>query len=78
MTTLHDQLRARLGPDPDALVDRSPLQAALWAVVELHAPELDRHGCCLFCKGCETEGWSENWPCPTIRAIARELGMEAS
>jgi hypothetical protein len=41
---------------------------ALRAVVELHKPELDR----LICGEC-TASESEWYPCPTIRAIEKEL-----
>lgn len=63
-------------------VDRvvSLLAGALRAVVELHAP--NEHGNCGTCtKAAQRAGnhvrWRVSHPCPTVQAIARELGIEA-
>ena len=91
MSTLHERLLTQLGwfdealADPGGLInDASDLTAALRAVVELHAP-FQRSTLSLGCRACSTPVHTlpgryvtvVNWPCSTIQAIARELGVSA-
>ena len=50
---------------------------ALLAVVELHKPSLEDFFGEIGCMGCginsEYADWQEEYPCPTIRAIEKEL-----
>jgi len=73
--SLHQQLLAELDRhDPHGLLK---LGKALRAVVELHPPAADQPQLCRTC-------WDEigedyrGYPCETVLAIARELGIEAS
>ena len=58
-------------------------RAALRAVVELHAPVPHTlHGNLIrnVCEGCDAGAYAEespDWPCSTVQAVARELGIEA-
>lgn len=88
MSDLHAQLLAGLRDpmydeglfgclDTDTIV--SSLAAALRAVVELHAPSRRISGLSgellwIECAGCRDD--APAWPCPTIQAIARELGVD--
>lgn len=65
--TLHARLLARL--DEEDIGDN--VANALRAVVELHAPDSELPNACGTC-------CCSSWPCWTIRAIARELGIEAT
>jgi hypothetical protein len=50
---------------------------ALRAVLDVHQPYQfyeDTHDCCGHCDG--PEGSPEEWPCPTVRAIAAALHVE--
>lgn len=76
---LHQQLldliaEYRTSADADDYPVRFPLDA-LRAVVELHAPD-DGAGYAR-CDGC-LNAWGESaeWPCSTVQAIARELGVQ--
>lgn len=80
MTGLHQQLLDRI----DA-VSGPPsyprLGKALRAVVELHkpVPRFDHTPDWLVCHGCDMDGYDAEhppWPCSTVQAIARELGIE--
>jgi hypothetical protein len=75
--TLHAQLLAELDRhDPHRLLT---LGKAVRAVVELHAPVEDSYLASrwLDCRGCDSRGEHADWPCRTVLAIARELGIEA-
>ncbi len=56
-----------------------PTNRAICAVVELHAPQQLHEGGYLTC-ACGSDGYMSQggapWPCATIQAIARELGVE--
>lgn len=69
MTTLHEKLLAAASPLTVA-EERTPeeLAAVIRAVVELHAPT----GLFRWCSVC----YQRSWPCSTIQAIARELGVD--
>ena len=76
-SALHEKLLARLGNfhavdwENELMVQ----QRALRAVVELHAPASDQPQ---LCRTCWNEGAEDyhGWPCSTIQAIARELGVD--
>lgn len=62
----------------DQVQDEPKVFAMLRAVVEFHSPcKGDDHDDSLedpcICKGC----FDEEWPCPTIQAIEKELGINA-
>jgi hypothetical protein len=83
VSTLHEKLLAELDSYERAMPQPGNLIDALRAVVELHAPTEDRIGDRLVrfeCQGCDTGGgydWEyPRWPCSTIQAIARELGVD--
>lgn len=79
VSTLHERLLARL--DEEDIGDN--VASALRAVVELHAP-FQRSTLSLGCRACSTPVHTlpgryvtvVNWPCSTIQAIARELGVD--
>lgn len=71
--SLHEQLLAAVQPPagtPLADLDPNSWLAALRAVVELHAPDTELPNACGTC-------CCSSWPCSTVQAIARELGIEA-
>jgi hypothetical protein len=76
--SLHAQLIAELDRiDPHGL---TKVGKALRAVVELHAPVLRFEGAEIpVCRGCDKPRTARRppWPCRTVQAIARELGIEA-
>jgi hypothetical protein len=51
---------------------------ALRAVVELHKPSQENYTGEIGCVGCDVNSeygtWQEEYPCPTIQAIEKELG----
>jgi hypothetical protein len=64
----HDELLAKIDAWDEDYYQAPPLYHALRAVVELHKPTIIgqmRDGCA----ECKTE----NYPCPTIQAIEKEL-----
>lgn len=63
----HDELLAEINRLDAVLTDSYGI-SALRAVVELHSPEKDG----LICSEC-TASESEWYPCPTIKAIEKEL-----
>ncbi len=80
LADLETAIRGRL----DELRRRADLAAigledavdALIAVAELHEPVADTSD--LVCSGCnDWTGATAHYPCPTIRAIASQLGIEA-
>ena len=77
---MSSDLHARLlaATDPGA----SPPWAwrVLRVVVELHAPVEDSYAASrwLDCRGCDSRGEAADWPCTTVRAIARGLGIETA
>lgn len=78
MSTLHERLLrwfdhgAPHGDLEDAIARE---EAALRAVVELHAPATDEPS---LCRTCWNEGAEDyhGWPCSTIKTIAEHLGVE--
>jgi hypothetical protein len=79
VSTLHERLLDHLR-DLDVVLDEDRYDmtepvAALRAVVELHAPASDQPQ---LCRTCWNEGAEDyhGWPCSTIQAIARELGVD--
>ena len=63
----HNELLAEL-TDIEPVYARATLYSALRAVVELHKPVEGKFGLsCLKCRD------YENYPCPTIQAIEKEL-----
>ena len=66
----HDELLAKLliSDETKLYETLTQWQKVLYAVVELHKPELDG----LICGEC-TASESEWYPCPTIQAIEKEL-----
>jgi hypothetical protein len=83
VSTLHERLLAAIAPPagtPFSDLDPNAWLAALRVVVELHAPKVhfeedDSPRC-----GCGQDGYMAQdgapWPCSTIQAIARELGVD--
>ena len=61
--TLHFAIRD--APSPGTLA------SALYAVLELHKHE---HDVCAECTG----EYIASWPCPTVKAIAEELNVDAA
>jgi len=60
------------------------MRAALIAVLDSHLPldteYIDADGGARWstdCTECDNGGVPYNWPCPTVRAIAQALGVEA-
>lgn len=76
MSDLDAELRARLGPDDiRTSVWNVHERGALVAVVARHKPHPGLYGpYCEVCVG-GYEGVSE-WPCETVRDIAKALGLE--
>lgn len=74
MSDLHARLLAHVDDLGDNVYQDGGMASALRTVVELHAPRVriadDGSHCCPHCYDEPT------WPCATIRAIARELGVE--
>jgi transcriptional regulator with XRE-family HTH domain len=68
--SLHEQLLAAINQHGGPL----GVGTALRAVAELHAPASDQPQ---LCRTCWNEGAEDyhGWPCSTIQAIARELGV---
>jgi hypothetical protein len=76
VSTLHEKLLAELDPAVPWDADRDErAYAALRAVVELHAEAPNSWGSCAECYS--SEGLV-GWPCSTIQAIARELGVDGA
>jgi hypothetical protein len=84
VSDLHARLLAATSPLTVA-EERTPeeLAAVIRAVVELHAP-FQRSMLTAACRACSTPVHTQpgryvtvtNWPCSTIQAIARELGVD--
>jgi hypothetical protein len=74
----HDELLAEIDRLDLVLEDSYGIKA-LRAVVELHKPYLPEpkiYPNWITCKGCAK--WQDDWadyPCPTIQAIEKELGL---
>jgi hypothetical protein len=70
----HDELLNKLRDDNWDSYE--PYISALRAVVELHeAYESESFGVMRqWCTECSTEDYDMHYPCPTIRAIEKELG----
>lgn len=75
--SLHQRLLDAIEHYEGAMGTRT-LVAALRAVVELHAPVEDGFAArrWIDCRGCDSQGEPADWPCSTVRAIAREFGIE--
>ncbi len=75
MSTLHERLIEATSPlRPGTVLRHSNVNApwaALRAVVELHAPDAESPWACDHCSSLEIP-----YPCSTIQAIARELGVD--
>lgn len=80
MADLHQRLMAEVNGYLEAqeLGDQlGSLPHVLRAVVELHSPEITEWDA--RCTGClDAYGEYSHWPCATVEAIARELGIEVS
>jgi hypothetical protein len=82
--SLHQQLLDAVRPPagtPLSDLDPNSWLAALRAVVELHAPVFNFEGSQIpNCRGCDKPRTARRppWPCRTVQAIARELGIEAT
>ena len=80
--TLHDSGEATV-PDMRCAYDCETTQAALLAALDLHKPVVgveESSGGLLLCAECgpgEDEHYKPLWPCPTVGAIAKALGIEA-
>jgi hypothetical protein len=87
-TDLHQRLLAGLDlTSPLRVALTGDVYRALRAVVELHAPVTHYPGSDVSvgfrpqCFGCEIDGYDAEhpeWPCGTVKAIARELGIEVA
>lgn len=79
MAELHKRLLAAIARYEGAMGTRT-LVAALRAVVEVHEPVREGGTLGYFtCRGCDNGSYaidSPDWPCSTIQAIARELGVD--
>jgi hypothetical protein len=75
----HDELLGKLLVTDKTNMDMEVIkwQLALWAVVELHKPSLKDYKNEIGCVGCDINSewatWNEEYPCPTIQAIEKEL-----
>lgn len=49
------------------------MRDALLAVLDLHQPYDDQFGSCCF--GCDGGHRTSEWPCPTVQAINKALGV---
>ena len=68
----HDELLAAVQFNKQTLESSDRNSEALRAVVELHKPYKRRKTLCRHCV--DREGDPRSYPCPTIRAIEKELG----
>lgn len=86
MSDLNAAIRERLeirdsgdstGYDPYFVYDCELVQAAMFAVLDLHKPIWDGQRCD-HCRDSVPDCGTEPacWPCETIRAIAEKLGIE--
>lgn len=78
MTDLDAAIRKRLALHDDGnyfSYDSETIQGAVFAVLDLH--KRNDLGCCTECKEIGL-GWDgpARYPCPTVRAIAKGLGIE--
>ena len=76
----HDELLAKIDSKEDNYYADTPTLAALRAVVELHKPIIypQTTGLPSECTVCRAEPYyssNEVYPCPTIKAIEKELGV---
>ena len=73
----HDELLAKVDTLEARYTDY-PTYLALRAVVELHKPSEKNYAGEIGCMGCgynsEYSTWEMEYPCPTIKAIKKELG----
>lgn len=89
ITTLDAAIRERIRivPDLDSMAedvrfeyDIEPIHAALTAVLDRHKPGMEVYGA-RTCRHCyevmDADHETAAYPCPTVRAIAKELGVEA-
>jgi hypothetical protein len=82
MPDLDAAIRAKLD-DPKQYDenDSGPLIAGLLAVLDLHNPVRQGAGAkvwleCAHCQNADWGGPNVDWPCETVEAIAKELGIE--
>jgi hypothetical protein len=73
---LETEIRQRLDAhaQDEAFLRHAEAVAALRAVLDIHKP-VDR-GTGPQCVGCATHVTFTDWPCRTVLAVARELGVE--
>jgi len=75
----HDELLIEINRRLDVALYNGDAQSihALRAVVELHKPSQENYTGEIGCVGCDVNSeygtWQEEYPCPTIRAIEKEL-----
>ena len=79
----HDELLAYINKEIDQAAwttEYYPFKSlqSLRAVMELHQPSPKDYKNEIGCVGCDINSewatWNEEWPCPTIQAIEKELG----
>jgi hypothetical protein len=72
----HDELLTKIDNfEPDDELDSVNSMNVLRAVVELHKPFGNSWNNVLNCRQCKSteDEYNENYPCPTIQAIEKEL-----
>jgi hypothetical protein len=75
----HDELLIEINRRLDVALYNGDAQSihALRAVVELHKPSQENYTGEIGCVGCDVNSeygtWQEEYPCPTIQAIEKEL-----
>jgi len=75
----HEELLIEINRRLDVALYNGDAQSihALRAVVELHKPSQENYTGEIGCVGCDVNSeygtWQEEYPCPTIRAIEKEL-----
>lgn len=85
MPELNERIRSKLKPTYTAPWAIKQYRAALIAALELHPPTNGLQGrlpgggygdVSPACGMCGSDAHAVPWPCPTVRAIAKELGIE--
>lgn len=81
MHELYNRLQLKLVPGLDELFGTDPYKNVARSVLELHTPQTSRHKRVrdryVYCNECVYEESSTGvvYPCDTVKAIARELGV---